>query len=110
MTFYSTKENQFFIAFKVKPNKKETKVIDIEDKYLILDLQGPPVDGQANEELIRFVSKQIKCAKREIEFVSGEKWKTKVIAIPKTETSVQWIQSLEEKFPRDPQDQTLFSV
>lgn len=107
MTFYSIKENRISLTFKVKPNKRETKIVEIEDKYLILDLQGAPVDGQANEELIRFVSKQIKCAKKDVEFVSGEKWKTKVVSIPKTEFSLQWLKSMEEQF-EEKQDQTLF--
>ncbi|MEA5502773.1 DUF167 domain-containing protein [Halotia wernerae UHCC 0503] len=42
---------------KVKPNSKQQKITEQPDGSLIVHLKSPPVDGKANEELIRPIRK-----------------------------------------------------
>ncbi len=46
-----------------------------------MKIAAPPVDGEANEELIRFLAKWFEVSRREIEIVSGETAKNKIIRI-----------------------------
>lgn len=69
------------LTFKVKPNKRETKIIKKEGEIYYLDLAATPVDNQANKELIRFVSQEFKIPKSNIEIVSGKTSRLKRLKI-----------------------------
>ena len=42
---------------KVKPNSKQQKIEESADGSLTVHLKSPPVDGKANEELIKLLAK-----------------------------------------------------
>ncbi len=90
--FFKIINNNIFINIAVKPNKKETKILSIE-KFLIISLNSPPVEGKANQELIYFISKKLSVPKSEIELVQGEKSKNKLL---KLALSAELIKKLEE--------------
>ena len=46
------------IAVKVKPNSQQQKITEVEDGSLIVHLKSPPVDGKANQELIKLLAKK----------------------------------------------------
>jgi uncharacterized protein len=43
---------------KVKPNSKQQKIEELEDGNLNINLKSPPIDGKANEELIKLLAKK----------------------------------------------------
>ena len=49
---------------------------------LRIKVAAAPREGEANKELITFLAKRFSVPKREIELVSGEKSKTKIISAP----------------------------
>ncbi len=51
---------------------------------LKIKLAAQPVDGEANEELIRFLAKHYKVPKSSLRIAKGEKSKYKVVEIAKT--------------------------
>ena len=69
------------ITVKAKPNSKEQKVIDEEDGSLTIRLKSPPVDGKANEELIKVLSKKYHVPKSYIRIKSGISSRQKLIEI-----------------------------
>ncbi|MGB3640730.1 MAG: DUF167 domain-containing protein [Rivularia sp. (in: cyanobacteria)] len=69
------------IAVKVKPNSKEQKIIDEADGSLTIRLKSPPVDGKANEELIKVLSKKFNVPKSYIRIKSGASSRQKLIEI-----------------------------
>ena len=44
-------------------------------------LTAPPVEGRANEELIKFLSEVLGVAKSQMEIVAGEKGRDKLVSI-----------------------------
>lgn len=48
---------------------------------LKIKLAAPPVDGKANRELVRFLSKELGVAKSGVKLVSGEKSRLKTVQI-----------------------------
>lgn len=44
-------------------------------------LSAPPVDGAANAALVKFLSKKLGVAKRDVRIVSGEKGRDKILEI-----------------------------
>ena len=69
------------ITVKVKPNSKEQKIIEEVDGSLTIRLKSPPVDGKANEELIKVLSKKYHIPKSYIRIKSGISSRQKLIEI-----------------------------
>lgn len=40
----------------VKPNNKKNSLLEIKEDYMKIGINAPPVDGEANQELIYFIS------------------------------------------------------
>lgn len=51
---------------------------------LLVKLAAPPVEGQANIELVRFLSRALDCAKGEITLVRGASSRQKTVELPAT--------------------------
>ena len=66
---------------KVKPNSKQQKIEELADGSLIVYLKSPPVDGKANEELIKLLAKKFVVSKSSIRIKSGTTSRQKVIEI-----------------------------
>lgn len=64
-----------------KPRAKKSRVVGERGDAVEIALAAPPVDGAANEELIRFLSRVLDVAKREIQLVRGESSREKLVAI-----------------------------
>jgi len=69
------------INVKVKPNSKEQKIIEEVDGSLTIRLKSPPVDGKANQELIKVLSKKFDVPKSYISIKSGASSRQKLIEI-----------------------------
>ena len=53
----------------VVPRASKTEIVDYPGDALKIRLKAPPVDGEANAELIRFLSKHFKIAKSRITII-----------------------------------------
>jgi uncharacterized protein len=65
----------------VKPNAKKNEVLRSQDGTFIVRVAVPPVDGRANEMVIKVLSDYLNVPKRSISIVSGFKGKTKIIEV-----------------------------
>lgn len=59
------------LQVKVKPNSKKQSVQTLADGSFLVHLKSPPVDGKANEELIKLLAKEFNIAKSSIQIKSG---------------------------------------
>lgn len=66
---------------KVKPNSKQQKIEEQPDGSLIVHLKSPPVDGKANEELIKLLSEKFDVPKCHITIKSGLSSRQKLVQI-----------------------------
>jgi len=69
------------MKFIVKPNKKETKIINFDEnkQAYIIEVRGRPINNEVNLELIKFLSKKYKTTN--IKIIKGLKSKEKIIDI-----------------------------
>ena len=69
----------------IQPKASRDQIQGWHGEELKIAITAPPVDGQANAHLIKFLSKQFKVAKSQINIVRGElgRHKTVTIAAPK---------------------------
>lgn len=64
-----------------QPGAKRSEAAGLHGDALKVRLQAPPVEGRANEELIRFLAKRLGCRRQQINLVSGESSREKVVVI-----------------------------
>ena len=70
------------IKIKVLPRSAKSEVVgEMADGVLKIKLTTPPVDGKANEELIKLLAKHFKVSKSSIEILKGLKSKNKIVEI-----------------------------
>jgi len=66
---------------KVKPNAKQQKITEQSDGSLNIHLKSPPVDGKANEELIKLLAEKFNVPKSAIRIKSGISSRQKLVEI-----------------------------
>jgi uncharacterized protein (TIGR00251 family) len=77
------------ITFNIRviPRSSKTEIVGEHDGALKIKLKAPPVDGAANEELVRFLSKTLDIPRSNIGIIAGATSRTKKIRITCTDTS-----------------------
>lgn len=76
-----------------KPNAKITKISSWRDTgTALIDIAAPPIDGLANQELIRFLAKSLKIPKSAIIIKRGQIGKVKHVQLP-AQTNLRLINS-----------------
>lgn len=66
---------------KVKPNAKQQKIAEQSDGSLNVHLKSLPVDGKANEELIKLLAEKFHVPKSAIKIKSGVASRQKLVEI-----------------------------
>jgi uncharacterized protein (TIGR00251 family) len=79
------KEDYAILSIKAVPNSSKNMVSGILDESLKIKIKAPAVEGAANKELVKFLSKLFKVSKSDIVFVGGETSKRKLIKVPLNE-------------------------
>lgn len=69
------------LKIKVSPNSSKNELKTMADGTLKVHLKAPPVDGKANEELIKFLSKEWKIPKSKILILKGLMSKNKIVEV-----------------------------
>ncbi len=69
------------IDVRVIPRAGRSALAGERDGRVLVRLSAPPVDGAANDALIEFLASLFDCAKRQIRIVSGEKSRSKRVAV-----------------------------
>ena len=67
----------------VKPRSAKKEVIQISEKEYQVRLTASPVDGEANEQLIKVLSEYFDIAKTNISILKGKTSKKKIVEITK---------------------------
>jgi len=69
------------ISLYIQPKASKTEIIGEHNGSLKIKIKAPPVDGQANAEVIEFLSKALGIPKRQVEFLKGDKSREKKVRI-----------------------------
>ncbi len=68
-------------SIKIQPRASKNEIIQMEGGGIKIRLTAPPVDGAANEALVKFLSDRLDIPKSQIEIVSGHTSKNKIVRI-----------------------------
>lgn len=75
------------LAVRVSPNAKKSAFAGwtADEKgrpVLLVKLAAPPVDGKANDELIRFLAESLDCPRGQITLIRGTSSRQKTVELP----------------------------
>jgi len=77
------------IALRVQPGARKTAIVGEHAQRLKITLHAPPVDGKANEELLRFLAKQLALRPSRLRLLAGAASKQKTVLIDTDESSAR---------------------
>jgi uncharacterized protein (TIGR00251 family) len=93
--FYTLENDQVVLRIKAQPAASRNEFCEVYGEDTIkVRIKAPAVEGAANKELVKFLSKRFKVPKSSIVFKSGETSKIKVLAFPLTEQFEAWIKEI----------------
>lgn len=81
MIKFTKKGNSVVFDVRVIPRASKSEIVGEHDEALKVKLSSPPVDGAANKELVKLLSKAFGVAKREVTIVRGHTSKRKTVEV-----------------------------
>ena len=81
MLRYTEKDGAITFQVRVVPRASRSKIAGEHDGALRVRLTAPPVDGAANEELVRLLARELKVRVSAVEIVSGHSSRTKSVLV-----------------------------
>ena len=69
------------ISLHVQPGAKKSECAGLHGEALKIRLAAPPVDGKANEALLRFLAQRLAIPRQQISLKSGQTSRQKVVEI-----------------------------
>ena len=81
MEWMNETPNGLDVRIKAVPRAAKNEIQGLHDGALKIRLTTPPVDGKANQALIKFLSKTLSISKSQIELAQGETSRHKIVKI-----------------------------
>lgn len=69
------------LAVQITPNAKKTEVIGVLDDALKLKLQAQPIEGKANEALVRYLAEVLAVPRSAVTITHGHTSKRKLVEV-----------------------------
>lgn len=69
------------VAVQATPNARRNEILGIAGDALKIKLQAPPVDGKANETLMRFLADMLDVSKSSVVLTQGQTSRRKVLEV-----------------------------
>ena len=76
------------VRIRAQPRASRTEIVGEHDGALKVRLAAAPVDGAANEELVRYVAKRVSVAFSRVRLLSGGTGRTKLVRIDGVDAAV----------------------
>jgi uncharacterized protein (TIGR00251 family) len=71
------------VNIKALPGVSKTEFTGVKDGRLKVKLAAAPEGGRANDELIAFIAKALRCPRQKLAILRGEKSRLKTLALPR---------------------------
>lgn len=81
MNYLIEQKDGILLRIHVQPRASKNEIVGIHGDRLKILLKAPPVDGEANAELIRYLSEILSIPKGRIEIISGLSGRQKTVRI-----------------------------
>jgi uncharacterized protein (TIGR00251 family) len=72
---------EHLVAIRVQPRASRERVLGLRGEAIAIALKAPPVDGAANEALLKLIARQLKVSAAAVELVRGSTGRSKWIRV-----------------------------
>ena len=79
--FFEERDGGVSLRVRVKPRASRSRVLGVRSGELEVAVAAPPVDGAANEELVRVLAEHFDVAKSAIAIARGQSGRSKIVRI-----------------------------
>jgi uncharacterized protein len=87
MINYSEKDRGVIFRVRVVPRASRSEIVGEHDGALRVRIAAPPVEGAANEELIRLLARELGVSRSAVEITAGHSGKLKTVRVTGLESS-----------------------
>ena len=81
MNWYQWRDNALLLSLRIQPRASKDELVGPHGGHLKVRITTPPVDGKANEHLLKFLAKTFGIAKSQISLISGKTSREKRVLI-----------------------------
>ena len=81
MSWLETVKDGILIRIQAQPKASRSEVVGVHGDRLKIRIAAPPVDGAANEELVRLLAETLGVPRKAIRIVSGQTGRRKVVEV-----------------------------
>ncbi len=93
--FYEIHDDKVSMRIKAQPAASKNAFCEIYGEDAIkIRIKAPAVEGAANKELVKFLSKSFKVPKSDIIFKTGQNSKIKILEFPLNEKFETWLKTV----------------
>ncbi len=85
--WFSLHDGLVTLTLHVQPGGKRTEIVGLHGDALKIKLAAPPVEGKANQALLRYIADRFAVPLRNVELKQGELSRHKVVAIANSTVS-----------------------
>jgi uncharacterized protein len=82
--WYRRDGENIILTLRVQPGAKRSEIAGLHGDALKIRLSAPPVEGRANEALLKFIAKLFDVPLRQVELKRGEQSRHKVILVQRS--------------------------
>lgn len=90
------KSGEIILRIHAKPGSKQNGITDISETIGV-QIAAPPVDGEANTELIKYISKVLQLRKSDLSLDRGSKSREKILLVAKGSIDIDKVIDLIKK-------------
>jgi uncharacterized protein (TIGR00251 family) len=80
-SYLTTTETGICLAVKLQPRGSKNEIGPSQGSEIKIKVTAPPVEGAANEGLIRFLAETLGCARSAVRIVRGQSSRHKTVAV-----------------------------
>jgi len=74
-------EESTSLSIRIQPRASKNEIVTMESGGLKIRLTAPPIDGAANEALVKFLAHTLSIPKSHVEIVSGHTSREKIVRV-----------------------------
>jgi uncharacterized protein (TIGR00251 family) len=77
---------------RLQPRASKDEITGERDGRLLIKVKAPPVDGKANEALIKLIAKKAGVPRRDVTLVRGHTSRDKVLRVEGVRPGTRWVE------------------
>jgi uncharacterized protein (TIGR00251 family) len=81
MSWYRREGESIVLVLHVQPGAKRSEISGLHGEALKIRLAAPPIEGRANEALLRFIADKFDVPQREVELLRGGQSRHKMVKV-----------------------------